>query len=287
MIVQVHIGYVIDSTEFFIQTSRFGYQIVCCFFLLSGYGLTKSIIRKGGEYLRFFWRNASLRIILPYLLIFVIWFVVKAVINDRRFDDFTIWYKGSTYVPYAWFIYELLMLYLIFYIVFKYCSKMSVYGKFLLILIASLALNRLLRFTLYHTYWYLSIFGFVAGVGISLWEGEITAMLRKHLIFILMISIVGYSICIWLNLMLGWITFTAIVMYTLVRVNPHLLMKKGLTFLGKISYYIYLCQMPIILPVMYIDMPIYVKYIVVYVLTIGLAIGMYHLFRPIQRRWMV
>lgn len=105
----------------FILFSLFGYLPVSIFFFLSGYGLSVSYKEKGDSYVKNFLRRRLFPFYSQYMLLVVIYFITGILTKENLsvtvlFTSLTV---GGTIVKYGWYFQTQLILYLLFYIVFK------------------------------------------------------------------------------------------------------------------------------------------------------------------------
>lgn len=176
-----------------------GVCFVGMFFFFSGYGLYSSL-RDKPDYLKTFIRNRIPAVIIPfYLCNFV--FILGSWLWGYKF-------KQGELMPYLtgailmnsqmWYIVEILILYLLFYIVFRLIKNRNaaclVYGICLLLLIAfSLRLGHdkitpTLGLWFHGEWWYNTTLMMLAGILFSKWEKQILGFIRKFYGIVLIMS---------------------------------------------------------------------------------------------------
>lgn len=144
------------------------FLFVGMFFFLSGYGMMRKYVSFGNKYSIKNLINRLLKLLLPYIIVNVIYCLLKIFINQREIvsimhDYFDTFRKGGSYVPYTWYVIAALFMYIIFYIsaciskgqqwmVMVYCSLLTIALIVVLILIK------------YPEHWIYSLFGFCAGM---------------------------------------------------------------------------------------------------------------------------
>ncbi len=176
-----------------------GVCFVGMFFFFSGYGLYSSL-RDKPDYLKTFFRNRIPAVVIPfYVCNFV--FILGSWLWGYKF-------KRGELMPYLtgailmnsqmWYIVEILILYLLFYIVFRLIKKRNaacfVYGICLLLLIAfSLHLGHdkitpTLGLWFHGEWWYNTTFMMLVGILFAKWEKQILGFIRKFYGIVLIMS---------------------------------------------------------------------------------------------------
>lgn len=176
-----------------------GVCFVGMFFFFSGYGLYSSL-RDKPDYLKTFFRNRIPAVIIPfYLCNFV--FILGSWLWGYKF-------KQGELMPYLtgailmnsqmWYIVEILILYLLFFIVFRLIKNRNaaclVYGICLLLLIAfSLRLGHdkttpTQGLWFHGEWWYNTTLMMLAGILFSKWEKQILGFIRKFYGIVLIMS---------------------------------------------------------------------------------------------------
>lgn len=118
----------------------FAYICVTLFFLVSAYGMMKSVEQKSDIYLKYFWRNRLVSLLIPCLMVNIVSFGIN-VINECK-SDFSVLYHLNSYVA------VLLQWCLLFYVVewfrlkwFKECKLLTDF-----ILIAGVVISSLYNY---------------------------------------------------------------------------------------------------------------------------------------------
>lgn len=110
-IVLGHIGLATGNIYLF-PNRKAGILFVGIFFLISGYGLAYGFYNKK-DYLKGFIKNRLVKIIFPLMIVTI----YDIFLSKRISLGFIIENNGR------WYVYELLLLYMIFYLVYRYCPK--------------------------------------------------------------------------------------------------------------------------------------------------------------------
>lgn len=108
-----HIGVSGFDFRFF---NPFGGIGVAMFLFLSGYGLTESYKENG---LRYFWKKKMMRIAIPYLIWIPIYHIVMQLSPLGNMNHLEI-------IPRYWFVEYLLIIYCLFYLLFKYHPQKAI-----------------------------------------------------------------------------------------------------------------------------------------------------------------
>lgn len=115
-----------------------GFPIVGVFFFLSGYGLMSSYMKSRDVYLSHFFRKRLSKLILPLCLAFLCNFVCDKIqgIPFPSLDELRRQFLySSPWLYFSWFIYSLLLLYVLYYVSFRYIKKEMLSIMILLILV--------------------------------------------------------------------------------------------------------------------------------------------------------
>ena len=156
-----------------VGVSGFGYRIfnpfggigVAIFLFLSGYGLTESYKKSGLER---FWGKKIMRIGIPYL----IWIPIYHIAVRLSFLGST---NGIDAIPRYWFIEYLLVLYILFYFLYKFCPKYILSIMTGIGILSFLTLNNLRAE---------QSFSFISGMIFSLNKNYFENLERRHLLTI-------------------------------------------------------------------------------------------------------
>lgn len=138
-----------------------GYIGVACFFFFSGYGLTISNIRSQGEYFNTFIKS---RLLPLYMVnVFLIWFYSGTSLLFTASIDFgkvaQSFLFGNSIVPAGWYLQELLLFYLIYWMSWKISPN-----KFALIVMVIISIFPFILLFLLDPHWYISSMAFCAGI---------------------------------------------------------------------------------------------------------------------------
>ncbi len=230
--------------------TAFGYLAVSVFFFLSGYGLTESY-KKDNLAINNFHKTK----IFPFFLICCVAILIYTI-RDLLCADFDVFvffqsfFIGKTIVDNGWYLQVQLLLYILFYIAFRFVSKRK------LICISLFILGYIIACYLFKlsSTWYESIICFALGVFVSQYRCNFIKMLNKKraillsvvCLFVLFVitlyfgnkAILGYPIKIIVKI-ISTVCFTlfVVIIISTIKIDNFIL-----TFLGKISLEIYILQ---------------------------------------------
>lgn len=161
--------------------SRLGVYGVDLFFLVSGYGLVKSVQKKGIDFS--FITNRLKNTYLPYLVI-----VGVIEIYGGGLREPAAWYRFLTAYDY-WYIRNIMIFYLVFFLVFLLLPKRSLQtaALFAALLAYSILLMKMER----GSFWYVSNIAFVIGVCAAQYERE----LLKAADFAYPVQVIVLTVC--------------------------------------------------------------------------------------------
>lgn len=264
-----------------------GYQIVCIFFFISGYGLSKSYKTKGKEYFNGFFKKRLGKILPKYVFLTIIFMAIMHILGFKdvwtQIEEIS---KAETPLPFSWFIIAVIYIYIAFYIsgtLFTTPSKIGLAFLFAIagyVLVVSSALN-------YHkVYWWWTIMMVVPGYYVGLYEKKISELLyakgilaRVSIIIALFVSFcilckISVLYYFWLQL---WFTCQVLAVYLIVR-TMGFVKWDWLNNLGKFSMELYMVHgIPLIIALNY-GLDGIMLWIVTYSLAIPLAYVLHRYF---------
>lgn len=105
--------------------SQFGSLSVSIFFFLSGYGFMCSYSLKGKKYLEGFCIHRISKIIIPLLTAYIIYIPILRLINHTGgiIEAIQRLFSSNPLLPYSWYVTEITLLYLLFYIVMRFVPR--------------------------------------------------------------------------------------------------------------------------------------------------------------------
>ncbi|WP_026522038.1 acyltransferase family protein [Butyrivibrio sp. VCB2001] len=176
-----HLGDYESSIPFFLKQ---GFLACGIFFLLSGYGLMLSYNKKGSEYLQGYFKKRVLRLIIPLILVFPVFLLIKYGLGDLSgfgLKNYLKDIRGSRFIiNYSWYVYIQIYLYILFFFEVK---KKNNQLRMLIFNIAVVLVMFLLKFS---ACYYLSTFCFNLGIYLANKEHLKVNILKT------MLSLVGF-----------------------------------------------------------------------------------------------
>ena len=168
----------------------------CCvslFFFLSGYGLAYNYEKKGNTYLKSFFTRRITKLIIPLIVAYAVTLPVylwlKGPIEWQEVFTTILW--GGPYLKFSWYVSEILVVYILFYIAMRIGSDFR--GKLNLLTLGIIAMMALL-FIARQPLWYIvSLPGFIAG----LWYKYFESRLLKVLTVRSLITLAAATAIIW------------------------------------------------------------------------------------------
>lgn len=246
-----------DLNYFYIPVKYFAFPFVALFFFYSGYGLMSGLL-KDKKYLNDFLKTRLPKILIPYLLFLAIDAIYLIVINNFDFSIFIGDIIFAKKLNHLWYITVLISLYLLFYFVFsRFSIKKSI--KYInIFIILYVFLFSILNIS---AFWYSSVIGFGFGLYYKYKEDEFKLKLKNEYLKKLIILICAFAILFVgrliislkvtdIELLHGIYRNLLSVMFIIIILMLSLKLKvysKILSFLGNISYEIYLTHYFIIL----------------------------------------
>ncbi len=243
-IIAFHIQFNTDIA-FLSLFNSWGAPVVSIFLFISGYGLIVSYKKRGENYLNVFLKQRLLRILFPFLLVTFIYlglaYLDSGVLKTNICYDLVVY--GMTPLPYSWFVVAILVLYLVFYVVFKFL-KAKDKNKLLYVSVISVLLVWAAIWANYERCWWVTTFAFCTGLFYGFYEDFFVKIAFNKWCKIASLPVValvvGGVIVLHIEplLCLAYIAIPLLVL-TLTRYSgfPR---TKLVMFLGEISYEIYL-----------------------------------------------
>lgn len=183
LILSHHLGQRTDIFPISQFTSGIGLQIVAVFFFISGYGLCVSYCSKGRRYLDGFLQKRMGKLLPKFILltggmviIYHFFSPLSISVQALKFSN------GWTPLPFSWFIYAIIYVYVVFYL----CALLAKTPKqigilFTFTIIAYIGIvSKIIHFP---SYWYLTIISVPLGYFSALYEKKINTLFRNKFAF--------------------------------------------------------------------------------------------------------
>ena len=249
-----HIGIATQNVLLF-ANRKAGILFVGIFFMLSGYGLIYSLQNKE-NYINYFLRKRFLKIFIPAYIVYLI----IVFINLSRFQipfevvEILKYVIGYHFAGMNWYVVELIGIYIIFQIIYKY---ISIHYANLIFLVISMLFTVIAFFIDLDNPWYGSTLCFNIGLFYGEYKENINRYFQRKFwiknitcICILLLGILGFFL--WDNTFLGNVLFRNLASIFWVFWLISILQKVNFSsklcgFLGEFSYEIYLIHPVVIL----------------------------------------
>ncbi len=153
-----------------------GSVYVALFLAISGYALSKQYAQKKEGYLKGFLVKRYTSLFLPYIILTLlflgIFFASDMFVSNLGFIEMVkamagrvldVFREGYTIVPYSWYVKSIAILYLVFYLACLIFKENRI-GCYIVVVLSCFAYILVCRVLNYMSYWYVSIFGFLAGM---------------------------------------------------------------------------------------------------------------------------
>lgn len=230
-----------------------GYLSVGVFFFLSGYGLMKSFLKKGTEYLRTFLQKRLLPFYITVLIMTTIYALFRYSLGDTvdMVDLVQSLLFGGTIISNGWYLQTQLLFYIAFFLVFRFCRSPSG-GSVMLTIIGAFYIIVMNVFD-YAPTWYVSTPLFVLGLWFAQHKSRFDDQIFNNMKWlplllvagaILFASLMGYKVCKSKHLddICLVLADCAFVLVTLLAIGRISLNFRITRFLGRISFEIYVVQ---------------------------------------------
>ena len=173
-----------------------GFWCVAVFFFFSGYGLFKALSSKGEEYLKSFLKKRFPAVVIPYISAIVLFFVVRIIVLNENVSFAPIdiakrIYSTLLLVDYSWYVLEIVFLYIVFYLSFRYINQ-RVYALLVcsMVVVAFTFVCSLLGVNIAY---YISTFGFVFGMFYACFYEKVDSfVVRYKYISVIILPIIMY-----------------------------------------------------------------------------------------------
>ncbi len=185
MVILHHFSQCTDFIPFFVHV---GVPVVACFFLMSGYGLMTSFLKKQDAYLEHFLFHRFKTLFVPYFV--TLFFCVISVMLVKHYSVWEYFTKMDfeQYVPNTWFVWVLAGGYVAFRIIFG--CNISIKTKLMLFALVSFSYYAISRLYGAPAYWYMSSFGLFLGMVWRYKEETIMEFIDKHVFLFPILSVI-------------------------------------------------------------------------------------------------
>lgn len=230
---------------------EYGYIAVGVFFLLSGYGLAKSFIKKERDYLSGFIEKKTRLVVIPFIFINIITSLVLFLWTDMAWGEFVQYILSIRMIDStSWFIVVICMYYVAFYCLFKLLDKNSAIILITVFMFLYVLICKALGFG---AWVYKSSFCFSIGLIIGMYELNFNRFLQQHRVMWVVTTLSMASISIILLNPDSLKQFPSVIMCIVFAVSVYVCLsfvyfRSPLArFMGNFSLEIYLIHMKLML----------------------------------------
>lgn len=288
LIVFVHAieGYLNLQTYFIYVSGVLG--VAACF-LVSGYGLHKSFLRKE-NYLKGFLQTKALRMLLPYAVLYIVYLVFSLFAGDAP----TLSTIGNELITLQldglllWYLKVQLLCYVIFYLCYRFipgskARMAAVFGGIVLWMILAMALD-------FGVSWYNTCLFFPVGLLLAEYEKPVLRLLRKPVSIlvntgatVMLFAVIYLFGRFGLDLMYDWV-YMLVFNAALIGMLMHLRGSRLLNAFGKYSMEIYLLHLLLLRenPFALFHADDGVSYLLIVVLSLAAAVPLYRICNAIM-----
>lgn len=177
-VIWVHLMIAHCDALFWVMESNFGSKAVSVFLFFSGYGLMHGYIRKGKSYLDGFVRKRMGKIIVPLFVAYICYLLVQCLFG-YSLDGLQIMKSlltDSPYLPYSWYVSEIVLIYLAFYCVARTVRPSGVAMVLSVIIVLLMACGIAAGIP---NWWTCSTLCFLVGLWVRKYENEFYAWIQK------------------------------------------------------------------------------------------------------------
>lgn len=240
--------------------------IVVMFLFYSGYGIMESIKKKGFPYIK----GMPLKRILPTILNFdiaVLFFLVTSEILNIDFTTTQLLLSLTGWDSLGnsnWYIFAIVLLYFITWLSFFLTSRQKNSSHNALVM--SIGLCFVLLFILYlhkETFWYNTLFAYIAGILVSFYQNRLIPLLKKHFWPFFALFLISTVLCkldhhdfMCLKFNITSITFALTIMLFTMKVK---IQNNILIWLGSHLFPLYIYQRIIMIVLYNVDGGLFVK----------------------------
>lgn len=231
-----------QKTDFVSVFKYLGIPIVACFFLMSGYGLMTSYLKKGSAYMEHFLLHRFKAVLIPYLVTLLFCVVYKTIKNDIDIWQYFSDKPFEQFVPHTWFVWVLVGGYVIFKVIFS--SKIDIRQKIALFALCSLCYYIIGILSGLPKFWYFSSPAMLLGMIWRYKENAIMKFIDGHICLFPVLPILVSAIPMLLFHVKNFFPISACLffMWFAYLCREGWCNNKITKFLGGISYEVYLCH---------------------------------------------
>lgn len=254
-----HLALRTESGIAFRYFTTVGFLAVSFFFFVSGYGLQKSYITKSEQYRKGFLQKRIPAILIPYLFITFLYWLINLTegVSYSLNDIFVSIINGDPIASNSWYIINILLFYIAFWLIMLICNNQHTIMIYLGIIWYVFYILLCIKME-YGDWWYKSTPLLIIGMCWAVYEDKILAVLNKSFAVIAPVIIISFLVFYLIYLYYGKIDFlrnipyfsTVVAFPTAILFSLSIVMfslkvqigNRILGFLGEMSLELYLSQ---------------------------------------------
>ncbi len=188
-----------ESASIFIVLEDFGVCLVAAFFFFSGYGLLHSL-RQKPDYFKDFWKKRFSTILIPFYVCTFIFILTDILCGKKYLLKMFLGYVSGWILrnTHMWYIVEIAILYIVFYLLFRFIKKRSIALLCMFAFLVTLTAGSLLlchgEFWFQGEWWYNSTLLFFLGLIVGEYEEPFLDLLKKHYAIYTILFTVGFLV---------------------------------------------------------------------------------------------
>ena len=158
----------------FMQSGKYAVSV---FFFFTGFGLMKSFLSKPNYFKHFISTRLS-KVLIPSIVAGIVYCIVESIgLTEKNISIMKLVLGKELIIPYSWFVYQIVLVYVAFYFIFKYIRNIKV-G---VIIFFTLTVIDVLLFAVlgYELFWSIGIVCVVLGVLFAYKFDEILKLVKK------------------------------------------------------------------------------------------------------------
>ncbi len=248
-----HFSQQLFDASYLLPFKYIGVFAVALFFFLSAYGMTVSLT-KNPDYLKRFLFKRFKSIYIPYLIINTVTVIIMSLYYHASYTvpDIVLFTLGVRLIdPSLWFVHRILIYYVVFYLSFKFLSK----NRALIAISLFTAAYCIVCCRLGRGIWeFRTAFSFPLGVCFGLYHGRIFRVLSERYVMITSLCSVCFLASGYmyyhtdvLSMASGALAALFLILLVVLVLMKVTIASKPFSFLGSISYEIYLIHMKVLI----------------------------------------
>lgn len=170
-----------------------GLLFVNLFLFFSGYGLMFGYLKNKEGYANGFLKKRIPKLLIPYITAYILYLVIYLIVN-KEID-----FNKIPDLPYSWYVWEVIMLYIMFYLAIKFIPKQYVLWG---VTMGNIILACILILSQHPVWWTDAIMSFSIGVWYQTYERKISNFISNYKILFAATTVIIF----FFSYQIGWIS---------------------------------------------------------------------------------